>query len=164
MSYPEIFNRCVAVLLKLEGGYSNKSTDSGGETNFGISKKAYPDLDIKNLTIERAIEIYYSDYWIPMNIERIREDELILHLFIFGVNSGTRTAVKILQRLIGVPDDGLMGSKTLRAIREYNGNIVEEFIKREKLFYVTLVQNKPEQRPNIKGWLNRIARTKFDET
>jgi len=168
MSYSDLFLKCIEVLLGkgdldfgLEGGYSNKMTDAGGETNFGISKKQYPDLNIKTLTKERAIEIYYNDYWIPMNVERLMDDELILRLFCFGVNAGQRTAIIILQKLIGVDADGIIGSETAMAVRHFEGNVIDEFIKREKLFYVTLVQKKPKERPNLDGWLNRIERTLF---
>jgi lysozyme family protein len=161
MAYPELFLKCINVILKSEGGYSNVTTDSGGETKFGISHKSYPLVDIKNLTIGEAIDIYYNDYWQLMNIGSIQEDELVLNLLDMGINSGIRVAIKILQRLVGVPDDGYIGNITLRAIREFSGDIVEEYKKRRKLFYVTLVQNKPEQRPNIKGWLNRVDNTYF---
>ena len=51
------FEEAVKSVLKHEGGYVNDPKDPGGETNFGISKRAFPDLDIKNLTEEDAIEI-----------------------------------------------------------------------------------------------------------
>jgi lysozyme family protein len=161
MGYPDIFTRCVEVLLRLEGGYSNVTTDKGGETNFGLSKKSYPDLNIKTLTRDRAIEIYYNDYWIPMNISKIIEDDLVLHLFVFGVNAGIRTSIKVLQKLLGTTVDGFIGSETLKAIRDFNGNVVDEFIKREKLFYVTLAQKDESQQPNKVGWINRVNNTRF---
>lgn len=161
MIYSDLFNKCITVLLSLEGGYSKSKSDKGGETNFGISKRSYPDINIKTLTKDRAIEIYFNDFWLPMNVDRLMDDELILHLFVFGVNAGIRTSIKILQKLIGVTVDGVLGSETAKAVSEFNGNIVDEFIKREKLFYVTLVQKDEKQRPNIKGWLNRIEWTHF---
>lgn len=51
------------MVLKHEGGYVNDPADSGGETNYGISKRAYPDLDIANLTKAQAGSIYQRDYW-----------------------------------------------------------------------------------------------------
>lgn len=161
MTYSDIFLKCIPVILKNEGGYVDNRTDTGGETNYGISHHAYPTLDIKNLTIGQAIEIYYNDYWLPMNVEGIKEDELILHLFDSSVNMGVRTAIKLLQRLIGVIDDGYIGDITLKAITEFEGDIVTSFIKRRKLFYITLVQNRPEQRIFLKGWINRVSKTHF---
>jgi lysozyme family protein len=54
---------------KVEGGYVNLSSDPGGETKYGISKKAFPNLDIKNLTLDQALGIYYQKYWIPNNLD-----------------------------------------------------------------------------------------------
>ena len=161
MSYSDFFLKCIQVLLSLEGGYSNKKPDAGGETNFGLSKRQYPDINMKTLTRDRAIEIYYSDYWIPMNIERLMDDELVLLLFCFGVNAGIRTAIRVLQKLIGVDEDGFIGSETARAIKEFNGNITEDFTKRQKLFYITLVQKKPKEAINLPGWLNRVKNSHF---
>ena len=48
------FNNIIEVVLKHEGGYVNDPNDLGGETNFGITKRFYPDVDIKNLTKEQA--------------------------------------------------------------------------------------------------------------
>ena len=61
MAFQEIVER----VIEREGGYVNHPNDPGAETNMGISIKAHPKEDIKNLTKERAKEIYYSYYWIP---------------------------------------------------------------------------------------------------
>ena len=57
------FERCVAFVLRHEGGYVNDPRDPGGETKYGISKRAYPMLNIKDLSIEDAKMIYLKDYW-----------------------------------------------------------------------------------------------------
>ena len=67
------FESIVQVVLKHEGGYVNDPDDSGGETNFGISKRAFPDLDIKNLTKEDAVKIYHDKYWKPSRVESSRK-------------------------------------------------------------------------------------------
>ena len=159
--YLNLFQKCIEVVLRNEGGYVWHSSDPGGETNMGIAKKFYPNLDIKNLTKEQAIDIYYNDYWIPSRVEKLTNDDLILQVFDHGVNAGVKTSVKLLQRLIGETDDGIIGGKTVKAVQEYNGDVVDEFIKRRKLFYITLVQNKPELRIFMKGWLKRIEQTHF---
>ena len=161
MDYPEIYLRCINVILESEGGFVDDPQDFGGKTNFGLSQRSYPDIDIETLTKETAIEIYYKDYWIPMNVQIIPIDELTLHVFDHGVNAGSKIAIRLLQRLIGVSDDGYIGEITLKGIDAYIGDIVGEYIKRRKLFYVTLVQNKPELRKFLKGWLARVESTKF---
>jgi len=59
----ENFEQSIVFVLRWEGDYSNDPNDTGKETRWGISKRAYPDLDIKNLTISQAKEIYKRDYW-----------------------------------------------------------------------------------------------------
>lgn len=57
------FERALEETLRWEGGYANDLNDPGGETNRGISKRSYPQLDIKNLGLEETIEIYRRDFW-----------------------------------------------------------------------------------------------------
>jgi lysozyme family protein len=161
MAYPNLFNKCIEVILKNEGGYVNHPSDPGGETNMGITKRNYPDLNIKALTKQKAISIYYVDYWMPMKLEILNDDDLILQVFDMGVNAGIRTAIKLLQRLVGVTDDGHIGLRTVRAVAEFDGDVYTEYVKRRKLYYVTLVQKKEQLRPFIKGWLARVEHTKF---
>lgn len=159
--YSEIFQKCIDVLFPLEGGYSDRPDDKGGKTKYGISQRAYPDLNIEALTKEMAADIYYNDYWVPMIIEEISNQLLVLHLFVFGVNAGIRTSIRLLQRLVGVKDDGYVGSKTIKAIKNFDGDILQKFIEKEKEFYVLLVKKHPEQEVNLRGWINRINNTNF---
>ena len=55
------FDEIIDLTLEHEGGYVHDPSDLGGETNFGIAKRFYPDVDIKNLTKEGAKEIYKKD-------------------------------------------------------------------------------------------------------
>lgn len=67
------FERAVNFTLRpnIEGGYSDDPDDPGKETKFGISKKSYPDLDIKNLTIGKAKDIYYINYWLKADCNKL---------------------------------------------------------------------------------------------
>ena len=78
-----------------------------------------------------------------------------------SVSAGIKMAIKLLQRLVGVKDDGILGDVTARAVREFNGDVEAEYRKRRKLFYVTLVQKKEELRVFIKGWLARVDKCHF---
>lgn len=57
------FVEAVAFTLEQEGGYTWDENDPGGETNYGISKRSYPDYNIKAMTKEQAQVIYLIDYW-----------------------------------------------------------------------------------------------------
>ena len=52
------FKLAIPRVITNEGGYVNDPDDPGGETKYGISKRSYPALDIKNLTVEQATAIY----------------------------------------------------------------------------------------------------------
>ena len=108
------FDRAVEMVLAHEGGYVNDPRDPGGETRFGISKRAYPDVDILRLTEDEAKAIYRRDYW-----DKIRPDEIpepiAICLFDAAVNMGRDKAVRLLQRACGVAQDGVMGGNTIAA-------------------------------------------------
>ena len=106
------FERAFSIIIGQEGGYSDNPHDPGGETKYGISKRAYPDLDIKNLTLYQAKGIYYEDYW-----AHIHGDELTwpLNCFVFdsAVNQGVHKATVLLQQALQTSADGIIGPITL---------------------------------------------------
>lgn len=85
------FDICVEHVLRWEGVYSNDPKDPGGETKYGISKRAYPDLDIKALTKEKAKGIYFVDYWQAVGADKM-PDGLNLLAFDTAVNCGVKRA------------------------------------------------------------------------
>lgn len=78
----------------LDDGYVNDPHDPGGETKYGISKKSYPKVDIKNLTLDAALDIYYRDYWFVGRTEKFPLNLCVLDC---AVNQGTKTAKQFLQ-------------------------------------------------------------------
>ena len=106
----ENFDRCIrAVVLSEEGGLSDHPQDPGGLTKYGISRRAYPDLDIRRLTMDDAIELYRRDYWNPVHGTDL-PPPLALLLFDAAVNQGAGTAVRLLQKAVGVTEDGNFGT------------------------------------------------------
>ena len=88
------FGEIVTEVLKHEGGYVDDALDKGGQTKYGISKRAHPDVEIKDLTVEDAISIYREHYWKPSKAERLPE-KLRATYFLFLVNAGQGNAVKV---------------------------------------------------------------------
>lgn len=86
------FDTAFAMVIGAEGGYSADPNDPGGETNFGISKRAYPNLDIKALTVEKARDIYFKDYWVPAGCGYIVDDAMAALVFDCAVNQGVSRA------------------------------------------------------------------------
>lgn len=144
-------------MLRREGGYVNDPSDMGGETRFGISKRSYPDVDIKNLTMEQAIEIYRKDYWVPSKAERLPE-EIREDYFDAVVNHGQGNAVKILQRAVnstGSPRlsvDGRIGRNTIRESKRIKKSRFQSF---RTLFYASIVHKNNTQEKFWYGWWKR---------
>ena len=110
------FQVAMEVIFKFEGGYVCNPNDPGGETNLGISKRSYPNCNIKNLTKEYAALIYRMDYWDACHCDKLPEC-IRLMVFDCAVNQGAVTAKKFLQRCIGVNDDGIIGPITIKGLQ-----------------------------------------------
>ena len=152
------FDEIIEVTLHHEGGYVHDPKDLGGETNFGIAKRFYPDVDIKNLTKEEAKEIYKKDYWDRYKAEKLPEHLRHIH-FDMCVNQGYGTAVRILQRACNakgadIAVDGGFGPGTQAAINTYKPTIERVRCYRLKHYY-DLVNKKPEQERFLFGWFKR---------
>lgn len=113
------FDACLAHILRHEGGYVDHPNDPGGETNFGISKRAYPGENIKGMTRARAAHLYRRDYW-----DAVRGDDLPAGLdlvaFDAAVNSGVSRGAKWVQQAVGAQPDGKVGSATLLRVKATN--------------------------------------------
>lgn len=161
MEFTNKFLKSVFFTLMWEGGYSNHKNDPGGETKYGISKASYPDLDIKNLTLDEALKIYHRDYW-----DKVRGDLLPAKIdtivFDWAVNSGPYRAIKELQKLIGTTPDGIIGEITLFALKksvESYGifKVATDLINRRRHFYERLIEKNPKFIVFRNGWMNRVS-------
>lgn len=162
--YSKKFERAFSCVLQNEGVYVNDPSDSGGETKYGISKRSYPNLDIKNLTLGEAKKIYFCDYWLMGKFEQISDDTLAIQLFDLSINLGIKAETIVLQRAlrsvgINVQEDGLLGPVTLSATNNADPNALLPAIKSEAAGYYRLIAAKtPQQQKFLKGWLNRAYR------
>lgn len=109
------FEECVAIVIQSEGDYVYDERDPGGETKYGISKRAYPQLEIRSLTKEDAALLYKRDYWDMVQGDRL-PDYMRLLVFDCAVNQGVARACLYMQRSVGVPADGVIGPMTLEAL------------------------------------------------
>ena len=148
------FTQAFTTLIGHEGGYVNDPRDPGGETKFGISKRAYPDVDIASLTLEQASAIYKRDYW-----DRARCDELpdvvAFQVFDTAVNSGIGQSIRFLQRAVGVADDGQVGPLTVSAVRRLDPEAVAARFNGHRLDFMTKLSTWDVFG---KGWARRVAK------
>lgn len=133
----------------------NDKDDPGGETKFGISKRSYPDLDIKNITKQQATEIYERDFY-----NKVRGDDLPVWLALmvadFAVNAGIKPAVAILQRLVNETDDGIMGKKTIAACKSKASRTLRQaYTTGREAYYDALAAKRPTMKRFLNGWKSR---------
>ena len=149
MNFDQAFDR----LIGNEGGYSNNPADPGGETNWGISKRSYPNVDIANLTRDGAKAIYLQDFWQRGHMDEY-DAAISFQVFDMAVNSGIETAVRILQQAAGVADDGHIGPITVAAIKAKSvTDMLMLFIAYRIKFWTKLSTWNTFGR----GWANRAA-------
>lgn len=138
----ENFDKCLAMLLVHEGGYSNHVRDKGGATMLGVTQAVYEKWVGRDVTIDemKALTpadvgpIYKNNYW-----DRGKCDDLVSGLdwsvFDMYVNSGNRSA-KILQGLVAAKKDGAIGPKTLAAVEDHDPEeLIEGFHRGRQDFY-----------------------------
>ena len=140
-------------LLGHEGGYVNDPNDPGGETNWGISKRSYPQVNIKALTRDDAKAIYQRDFWDRIHADLL-PDGVAFQAFDFAVNSGIETAIRCLQRALGVADDGHWGPVSQAAANVATESDMIMRLNAERLDFMTRLSNWPHA---SRGWTRRIA-------
>jgi len=129
------FQKAIEFVMKWEGGYVNNPKDPGGETNFGISKASYPEEDIKNMTLTRAIEIYKRDYWDAYALD-LTEFPMCIVLFDAYVQHRPSTVKRLC--------DASEGDW-------------RRFIEQRRIYYLNLIQKNPALSVFKRGWLNRMV-------
>lgn len=147
--FPDFINR----ILSHEGGYVNDPRDPGGETQWGISKRTYPTVNIKALTRDQAIALYKRDFWDASKAAQL-PPSVGFQLLDAAVNSGIAQATRWLQRAARVADDGRLGPVSLAAIKASDPNdLVLRFLA-ERLEFMTGLKT---WQTFGKGWARRIA-------
>lgn len=162
MRNDQLFMKIIPLILEKEGGYVNHPNDPGGETKYGITKRQYPDLDIKALTEEKAMTIYYEKYWKVMkaNLDKLDNPELVLQLFDMGINAGPQTAIMLLQALVNVKMDGIIGVQTIEAVKRLVNPVISYKMIR-KYYYKFLVIREKKNMVFLEGWINRVDKIKL---
>jgi lysozyme family protein len=151
-----------------EGGYSNRSTDRGGPTKYGITHrtlaahrgvKSVTADQVKAMSREEAVDIYQRSFWLQCGGDLLPPG-LDYAVFDFAVNSGPARAVKSLQRVVGVREDGHIGEQTLAAVRKYSGG-VSTLIRAycdERMRFLRSLSNPSTGFPvNGRGWTIRVT-------
>lgn len=158
------FSICLAAVLRHEGGYADHPADPGGATNMGITRKtlarwrrvspwwALPKTAVRDLSRAEASRLYRAGYWTPCRAGELPAG-VDLAVFDFAVNSGPGRAIRILQGLLGVKVDGLVGPVTLRAAAQADPRRLVVAICDRRLGFLRLLRTFPIFG---RGWTRRV--------
>ena len=148
-----------------EGGYDTNPLDpgnwTGGQCNsgalhgtkFGISANAYPNLDIRNLTLDAARQLYYDDVWVKLRCDSL-SPPLALHVFDAGVNNGPGRAIRWLQMAVGATVDGELGDATIAAAKSREPTLACTEFLAQRIFFQAQI---PTWHTFGLGWSRRLA-------
>ena len=149
------WNEAINFVLEQEGEYTLDPNDPGGETKYGISKKSYPSLDIKNLSRQDAVEIYHRDFWVPCRCADLPRP-YALAVFDSAVNQGTRVAIRLMQIALGVIVDGVIGPKTIAAAHSAQPKMIRLALAERLSAYTRLIVSKPNLIVFAMNWSYRV--------
>mgnify|MGYP000845166271 FL=1 len=151
------FNQFIERVLSHEGGYVNHPKDPGGETNWGITKRTAQangySGSMRAMTREQAIDIYRQAFWERYHADQMPE-AVAFQFFDACINHGHGNAARMLQRAAGVPDDGVIGAVSLKAINSLPENDLLLRFNAERLVFYTKLGTFGSFG---KGWIRRVA-------
>lgn len=152
-------------VITREGGFVDHKADRGSATKFGITKgtlarwrdRHVTVADVRALDIDEARDIYRSEYVIGPGFSDI-PDPLRVQLVDFGVHSGPAQAVRALQRVLGVRDDGVLGPKTRAALAGRDVAVLARGVWQARVRYLmhVCVVKPTNAGPFVDGWCNRL--------
>lgn len=160
------FERCFEKVVGHEGGYTTDRNDkgnwTGGQvgagqlkgTKYGISAASYPNLDIKNLTLHQAREIYERDYWRRTGCDAW-DPTLALIVFDAAVNAGPDRAARWLQAAAGTTVDGAVGPMTRAAVTARSAADLRHEVHAQRILHTVSLPTWPTYKL---GWARRLAR------
>lgn len=155
------FDASLKRVLAHEGGYTNHPSDPGGPTNFGITIHDYRRYinpkgtadDVRRMKLPQAAKIYREKYWDIQHCDEMPSG-VDYAMFDYGVNSGVGRSQKVLQRILKVQADGIIGRKTLDALKAQDPQFVILAICRERLGFLRALRTWPVFG---KGWGRRVT-------
>lgn len=182
MSYMQAFNLLMSLEFSRPENALHKNPTESGLTFMGIYEVANPSWsgwkqiktainaygDLKKASValynddtlvNLVASFYKTNYWDALNLDSVDSQIKKNELFCFAVNVGTKSAVRVLQDMLGLQCDGIMGQETLRALNNYNERAFDvDFDRAEIAYYRNLIRKNPRLGIYERGWENRARR------
>jgi lysozyme family protein len=178
------FDKALAKTLLNEGGFADRRSTTGEVVNRGITHWTLRALNrmigfgtgpttprsepasnrevarVRNIPMAETQAIYRQQYWTPVGCDNIADQALAEKVFDIGVNCGTGTAAKMLQRAVnrqgwpsGIVEDGKIGPKSIAAINALDPVALLERLREEAARHYNKLGG-----PDLNAWLDRLAR------
>lgn len=157
--------------------YTNKRSDRGGATKYGITLATWKKVgydkngdgvinaeDVKLLTKADYDRVFKRNFWDACWGDHIKNQSVANILVDFAYNSGVSRAIRHIQSLVGTKQDGIMGPATLSAINNYKQGqwVLFDKLKIDRIAYLNeIVKKDPKQETNLKGWLRRVKNIEY---
>lgn len=150
--------------LAYEGGFVHHPDDRGGATNRGVTQEVYdawrtdhdlPVRSVRDIEDHEVEALYFERYWLAGKCDALPWPASRVH-FDACVHHGIVGAAKLLQRAVGVDDDGKIGPMTLAAVGDHPSEYLAGDMLDERLLYMArIVKARPSQSVFIEGWIKR---------
>lgn len=153
--------RAIRLILQHEGGFVDHPSDPGGATNRGVTLETFRRYvkpggtvaDLRAMSEDTAVMVFKRHYWDAVEADRLPSG-LDYAVADFAVNSGPGRAARVLQAIVGVPVDGVIGPVTLRAASRPDAvGLVAQVCDRRLLF----MQSLSNWRVFKNGWTARVS-------
>jgi lysozyme family protein len=151
-----------------EGGYvlHTVKDDRGGATYAGIARNFHPGwqgwkfIDQgETPPADMVRQFYRSNFWHPLQLDDVAQQEVASNIFDFGVNAGISTAAKLAQLVAGTTPDGKIGRKTIEALNAIDPDLfVARYALAKIARYRDIVTKNRTQQRFLLGWLNRTLK------
>lgn len=164
-----LFETALAFTLPTEGGFVNDPDDSGGATNHGITQVTYDryrlslhemNQSVQSITDDEVSAIYEQVYWTPAHCAEMPLQLAVCH-FDWAVNHGVAGAIKTLQQVLSVADDGVFGPQTSSRLQQSARAsnlpiLIGDYLDARRAWYEQRVMDVPSQMKFKAGWLHRV--------
>ena len=163
--------KLMPLIHKWEGGYVNHPNDKGGCTMKGVTISTFRKYfgenktcsDLKNITDEQWLYVFNKGYWDTCKADEINNQSIANIIVDWAWMSGTKTAIKKIQKILGVESDGIVGNQTINAINTADQEkLFNNIYNKREEFYYNICENNSSQKVFLKGWLNRLKDFEFE--
>ena len=162
------FELMLNFLFQSEGGYTNDPNDHGGKTTWGITEgearsHGYTG-DMRNLTQDFAKNIYWTDYYLANNLDKIKDERVALAILDISVTGGIGRGIQLARRAlksmgVNIEENTKANQEFIDAVNSVDPlQFCHAYAQIQRAFYNSIVQHNETQRKFLKGWLNRVDR------